>query len=149
MFATPIVDAGCFRDFRFWIAMGLGPLVWLLLIGVFHQPVTFGSALSAMSLVSLIVLYPLVEELLFRGVVQGWLLTKNFAVVSYWGVSVANILTSLVFTALHFFTQAPTWAALVFLPSLVFGWARDRYQALTASIVLHVFYNAGFILLFA
>jgi membrane protease YdiL (CAAX protease family) len=37
----------------------------------------------------------------------------------------------------------------VFLPSLIFGYFRDRYDQLHASIVLHVFYNAGYIWIFA
>ena len=37
---------------------------------------------------------------------------------------------------------------LVFLPSLVFGFFKDRTGRLTAPILLHSFYNAGFLLLF-
>ncbi len=35
------------------------------------------------------------------------------------------------------------------LPSLVFGYFKDKYHSLTAPILLHVFYNAGFFWLFA
>jgi membrane protease YdiL (CAAX protease family) len=34
------------------------------------------------------------------------------------------------------------------LPSRVFGFFRDRTGRLVAPIVLHIFYNAGFLLLF-
>lgn len=65
------------------------------------------------------------------------------------GISLANLLTSLVFAAVHLLRQPPLWAALIFLPSLVFGWARDRHETLLSPILLHVCYNAGFIWLFA
>jgi len=36
----------------------------------------------------------------------------------------------------------------VFFPSLVFGYFKDRTGRLTAPILLHIFYNAGFLWLF-
>jgi len=64
------------------------------------------------------------------------------------GISMANVVTSLLFASLHLISQPPLWAALVFVPSLVFGWARDRYITVVPSIILHVVYNAGFAWLF-
>ena len=60
----------------------------------------------------------------------------------------ANLLTSLLFTALHFINHAPLWAAAVFFPSLVFGFFKDRTGKLAAPIILHVFYNSGYFWLF-
>jgi hypothetical protein len=60
----------------------------------------------------------------------------------------ANLLTSLVFTALHFIAHPPLWAAAVFLPSLLFGFFKDRSGTLAAPILLHVFYNSGYFWLF-
>lgn len=94
-------------------------------------------------------IYPVLEELVFRGGVQAEL--YNYAVFrkTIASVSQANIVTSLVFATSHLINQPPLWAAAVFFPSLVFGWARDRYQHVKASIALHCFYNVGFILLFS
>ena len=64
-------------------------------------------------------------------------------------VTHANLITSLVFTGLHFIYHPPLWAASVLLPSLVFGYFKDRYRTLTTPIILHVFYNAGYFWLFA
>jgi len=50
-----------------------------------------------------------------------------------------------VFTGLHFIYQPPLWAALVLFPSLVFGFFKDRTRGLAAPIILHSFYNAGFL----
>jgi membrane protease YdiL (CAAX protease family) len=38
-------------------------------------------------------------------------------------------------------SKAPLWAASVFSPSLVFGWAFDRYKNICAPVVLHFAYN--------
>ena len=67
------------------------------------------------------------------------------------GLLVGLIVTliSLVFTGLHFIYHPPLWAASVLLPSLVFGYFKDRYRTLTTPIILHVFYNAGYFWLFA
>ncbi len=95
-----------------------------------------------------VLLYPIIEELVFRGALQEALYRR------YWGsqrvgpVSIANLLTSLVFAGFHFFYHTPIWAVLVLLPSFIFGHFRDRYQHVMPSIILHVFYNAGYFWLF-
>ena len=59
-----------------------------------------------------------------------------------------NLLTSVAFTGLHILLR-PGWFTLgVVVPSLVFGYFRDRYEGIVPAILLHIFYNAGFFLLF-
>ena len=60
----------------------------------------------------------------------------------------ANLLTSLVFAGMHFFYHLPLWAAAVFIPSLVFGYFKDKYLSLGPPILLHVYYNSGYYWLF-
>lgn len=93
-------------------------------------------------------LYPLVEETLFRGVLQGWLLECGLQ-RRWLGISVANWLTSGLFTGLHFAAHPPLAAAAVLLPSLIFGHFRDRHGGLCAPVVLHVYYNVGYFWIFA
>jgi hypothetical protein len=89
-----------------------------------------------------------VEEIVFRGLVQE--LVHDYISQRWLGpLSIANLLTSCLFTGLHFLYHPPLWAALVFFPSLVFGFFKDRSGHLTAPILLHVFYNAGFLWLFS
>lgn len=95
------------------------------------------------------ILYPVLEEYVFRGGLQAALFDRANLRQSLLGISIANVITSTVFAALHLINQPPLWAALVFLPSLVFGWMRDRYSNIHASIVLHIAYNAGFIGLYS
>lgn len=64
------------------------------------------------------------------------------------GISNANILTSFVFTLIHVVRRAGVLSVAVFIPSLVFGHFRERYGNLYVPIALHIFYNAGFVLLF-
>lgn len=136
------------QDKWFWLALAAGPCVWVALWWFFSVPITIGGAMTWTVLLSLIVIYPVLEEIVFRGALQGWLLGLQPFKQRLTGISLANLLTSVLFTGLHFFNHSPLWAALVFVPSLVFGWARDRFDSIAPAIALHVFYNAGFLLLF-
>jgi len=97
----------------------------------------------------LIVLYPLLEELVFRGLIQGECIRMSMLRQQFSGITLANFLTSTVFAAAHLFTHPFGMAVLVFLPSLAFGYFRDRYEGwLLPSILLHIYYNLGYFLLF-
>ena len=97
---------------------------------------------DAISLFFFIIFYPVVEELAFRGVIQEFIASKTKQYPSFFYLSVANIVTSLLFVAMHFVHHTPLWAVLVFIPSLVFGYFKEQYGHIGASIFLHMFYNA-------
>lgn len=122
----------------------LGPLVWVVLRVALAR---HGINLDTRALLVSGLLYPLLEELAFRGALQSWLLERGFSRVLIPGVSAANVLTSLAFSLAHLYNQPPLWAAATFLPSLVFGYFRERSDGLAAPIILHAWYNLGFILL--
>jgi membrane protease YdiL (CAAX protease family) len=137
------------RDPHFWLAVMAGPLSWLLLYLLLRPATpqwTWPLAAPADYLLPVLI-YPVLEEIVFRGLLQE-LAQELISRRTFGPLSLANLLTSLVFTGFHFLNHAPLWAALVFFPSLVFGFFKDRYQTLTAPILLHGFYNAGFLLLF-
>lgn len=92
-------------------------------------------------------LYPVLEEVVFRGLLQE-LLHRHLSPWCLGPLTHANILTSLLFTALHFINHPPLWAAAVFAPSLTFGLLKDRSGRLAAPILMHVFYNSGYLWLF-
>jgi len=102
---------------------------------------------GVVALASLILLQPLLEELLFRGLLQGWLLAWPWARRQLGGFTLANLVVTLLFTALHLISHPPLWAAGVLLPSLLYGYFRDRHDSVLPAIALHVFYNAGYFLL--
>jgi len=137
------------RDPLFLAAVAVGPLCWLAIYLLLGAEPHWGWPLAAPLHYLLPALaYPVLEEIVFRGLVQE--LVRDYVSRRFLGpFSVANLLTSVLFTALHFVYHLPVWAALVFFPSLVFGFFKDRYQGLAAPILLHIFYNAGFLWLFS
>jgi len=99
--------------------------------------------------IMLVLVRPVVEEIVFRGLLQGWCQKQRWGGEVVCGISMANIATSIVFTGLHFFTHAWLMAALVFIPSLIFGYFRDRYDGwLLPCIILHCYFNAGYFLMY-
>lgn len=135
------------RDGRFWAAMMLGPLfcgamtLWLPRTGIDY-------AAQWRWLLWLVVIYPVVEELLFRGGLQPLLLKSTWGRTSCSGISLANVLTSLAFAALHLLGHQALWALLVFAPSLLFGWFRERYDSTVPPILLHGSYNLAYFITF-
>ncbi len=86
------------------------------------------------------------EELLFRGVVQGRLREAYVA-------RIAIPLTAALFALVHYFSLTGgagarlTAIAILFFPSLVFGYAYERTQNLLVPILIHGVYNSTLVLL--
>lgn len=125
------------------MAIIAGPVFVFLYTTFFqHQSFNIDTMFSdTRSLLFLIVFYPVVEELAFRGVIQEFIHSKTKRYDSFVYISLANILTSILFVSIHFIHHSPTWATLVFIPSLVFGYFKDQYNRIGPSIFLHMFYN--------
>ncbi len=136
------------RDFQFWAVIAAA-LLFLTGLYLWAQPtINWAWPFSfPKEFLLLVLIYPVLEEIVFRGLLQ-----KRFHDwVSYQisgPISSANFITSLIFTAMHFIYHPPLWAAAVFIPSLVFGYFKDRYESLKAPIILHIFFNAGYFLIF-
>lgn len=145
---SPVQTRLSWKDPLFYAALMAGLLFWLALY-LLQQPVIQWDwpLLQPWQFLVPVVFYPLVEEVVFRGLLQE-LVHEYISHHSLGLISVANLVTSVAFTAMHFIYHAPLWAALVFFPSLVFGFFKDRTGRLTAPILLHIFYNAGFLWLF-
>lgn len=75
---------------------------------------------------------PLVEELMFRGLLYGWLENR-------WNSGLAWIVSSLVFAAAHY---EPAHIVLVLPLGLLFGWLRRRTDSLLPSLCAHMANNA-------
>jgi len=91
---------------------------------------------------SLVLWYPLVEELAFRGLVQGWLAQSLPDTGRVLGLSTANLLTALLFMVWHLLYRSDVLAWLVLVPALVFGYFRQRHDSLIPPVILHCLYNA-------
>ena len=131
-------------DFHWYIALLLAVLFWIL-YGFFVSPLHFTNVFDQLNVFLLsVVLYPILEEIVFRGVVQDFLSRKSALTQNFIGLSLANAATSILFALSHLLNQEPLWALLTFFPSLVFGYFKDRHQSLFPCILLHIFYNLGF-----
>lgn len=151
--ATLIQDCGLVRpsvgwwawvgDVHFVPALLAAVPVWLalgLMAGGRMQMAVGWSAL-----VSFLLVQPIVEELVFRGLLQGQLLRLGWARKAG-PFTLANLCTTALFVASHFLAQPPAWALATAVPSLLFGHMRERFGSLLPSVILHVIYNAGFLL---
>jgi hypothetical protein len=128
------------RDRQLWLAAAVAPLS--LAVVAWLVPNARGSMLISLPLVlSLVVWQPMMEELLFRGVLQGQLDRNRWAQRQYAGFTGANYATTLLFMLAHLVHHPPLWAAATFAPSLIFGYFRDRHRQIYPSMLLHAFYN--------
>jgi len=129
------------RDPHFVVAVLAAVPVWVALGLVAGDRMRPNDTLTA--LISFLVVQPIVEELVFRGVLQGHLLSRGWTRRSG-PVSSANLAATAAFSALHLLAQPPEWAIAVAVPSLVFGHLRERFGSVLPAIVLHAIYNGGF-----
>lgn len=96
---------------------------------------------------TLVLVQPLLEELVFRGILQGQalaLLSKDGQPHRLGPVTLANALVTVAFVLLHLRAQPLAWALAVLVPSLVLGHLRERFASVWPSVLVHAVYNAGF-----
>lgn len=131
------------KRWALWAAMGLALPVWVgLWFRLPQPPDPLWPAHAPGMALRTVLFFPFLEEWIFRGRLQPWL-AQSFS-GQWYGLGAANVLTSLLFAALHGFTHPPAAAAAVFLPSLVFGWVRDRTGSFLPAFVVHAWYNLGY-----
>ncbi len=82
------------------------------------------------------------EEIVFRGGVQTLLLRWPGLRTTTFGISVANVATSIVFAAFHLWRHPLAVALAVFPVSLVLGHVREASGRTWPAALLHVWFNA-------
>lgn len=82
-----------------------------------------------------------IEEVIFRGGIQSWLLRENIFKISLLGLSRANWLTSSLFAAAHIWQHPLVLVPGYFAVSLVLGYFRERYNGIRVPVALHAYYN--------
>lgn len=87
---------------------------------------------SALRILAVCLLGPIVEELIFRGVLFGKL--QRF------GPTVAILVTAVGWTALHYF-YAPMVLAVILVDGLLLGLARWKTGSVIPPIMMHALYN--------
>ncbi len=117
-------------------------------LAYFHPPrAPFTVLLAPLLFINLAITFPVVEEWVFRGLLQERLYRASWGQHAFLGISVANIITSAVFALVHLWNHPPLAALSTFFPSLVFGFFRDRYGTVLPSMWLHGVYNATYFLI--
>lgn len=109
-------------------ALALGFVAWAI-----PQP-HYDASLPALAIKAL------AEEFFFRGGVQGVLRTRLHR--QWRAISLANIISSLLFCLAHLISHSPGWALAVFFPSVVFGILWDRNESIFLCAGVHFWYNA-------
>ena len=132
------------RDAAFLLALAAAVPVWWALWWVAGRPMPDPAwpLVAAGTMFRVAVLYPFLEEWVFRGNLQPWLGKRLPG--GWCGISRANLATSLLFASLHLINHPPLAALSVFLPSLVFGWLRDRHGTFATPCLTHGWYNLGY-----
>ena len=84
---------------------------------------------------------PIVEELFFRGLLQG-AFTRRIGAVR------AIFVTAIIFSCVHVFDEGPLAPLVLFPAALVLGYLKHRTGRLAAGMVAHATFNATLFLLF-
>lgn len=84
-----------------------------------------------------VVAAPVMEEVLYRGVLQETLVQLGM------GRWTAIVVASLIFAIMHIEVVPPHALVSLFVLSLGFGWVYEKTGRLAAPIVMHVLFNAG------
>ena len=130
-----------YKDPIFQLLLFIPAITWLLIY--IDNPII--SQLEKYYLIGVIIVIPVVEEVIFRGFLQPWLAKRyNQTIIK---ISLANLITSSIFALLHLFTHPLSMALYTFIPSLIFGYTKERYRRLMPSILLHSSYNGGYFLI--
>lgn len=131
-----------------WAFLWDRPFLWAMAVAVpaacaFALAAHFGVAGRVPSnLLMFLLVYPVLEELVFRGLVLGAL--RRYPVLARMygpGISAGNVITAAWFAMAHLVRTPWPWALATFVPGLIFGWSRERHGALLPPVLLHITYN--------
>jgi hypothetical protein len=85
-------------------------------------------------IITIVLLAPIGEELLFRGFLQKYL------EIAWGDITKAILLSSLFFAAIHF---NPYWLIQIYLLGVLLGYIAWQTQSVVSSIIFHVIINAS------
>ncbi|GAB2197221.1 hypothetical protein MAH4_11450 [Sessilibacter sp. MAH4] len=117
--------------------------LWCWYLGVIP---TFNRLDSLRTVVLAGVFYPICEEIIFRGLIQQELLklktlNKNCLPFNARSLTLANVITSIVFAFMHVLYFQSVGAFVVVIPSLIFGGCFEVRKKLLLPILVHGIYN--------
>ena len=136
------------KDKMMWAAVFAAPVTLSLLF--WWQPELRSVTVQwPKEAIMLILLLPLIEELAFRGYLQGRLAASAVQRFCIYGISGQNLITTAVFSSFHLLSHSILWSLAVIIPSLIFGFFRDKYQSVIPAVMLHAYYNGMYFYFFA
>lgn len=103
------------------------------------------------TLILMVLIAPLIEELAFRETIQSRLLGR-FKALHGGGIGPItwpNLVTSVMFAAFHAFGRPITLAWWILIPSLYLGWLRIRTNSILPCIAAHAWFNICFLVIWA
>lgn len=131
------------NDFQLLLALIAPLLVWPWVAGLDGIYIKAG----LIHTLALFTAIPLLEEMLFRGVIQGWLLEKDWFNQVTAGASRANWFASIAFAGAHLWQHSLILLPGYLLVSLLLGHFRERYGGILVPVLLHGYYNLGLIII--
>ena len=134
---------------HFYLIMGL--IYWVNTVIIFNLPwptwATVLTAFTSWQFVLLMFAFPIIEEIIFRQQIQGYLLKTDWGKRKLSFLSYANLLSAGLFASLHVVLNVAAISSFfTILPGLAFGHVFEKRQHLSGAILLHCYYNAGFII---
>ncbi len=130
-------------DFRL-LAAAIAPLLVVWWVPPWAE-VVLGEGLAAAAL--FVSSVAILEEVIFRGTIQSWLLARTRFQIKLSGLSRANWLTSALFVAAHLWQHPVLLAPGYLAVSLLLGYFRERYRGIAVPLILHIHYNLTLLLL--
>lgn len=137
-----------YKEKLFWGLMSIGP-VSLIFFYIFKGG--FSAKWSSNDIgrfLQITVLASLVEEIVFRGFVYHLLEKIKFFREDSWFITKRNLLVSLLNSVARGVVVAPIWFRASLLPSLIFGYARERFGTVTAPLLIHLNFTVWYYLFF-
>ena len=130
----------------FGAAIFSAPLAAFVYIKLFGSLLLSKNQLNSSVIFSSIILFPIIEELSFRGILLDVFnyLFKNKKLFAQ--ISIANIATSILFAIMHTQYHLLFLALLTFIPSIIFGFFKEQFNSVIPAILLHSYYNFVFLI---
>ncbi len=137
---------GFLKDPLFYIAVALALVFYgVLMLTTHHLPFITSKPVYKI-LVSQLFLVAFPEEFFFRGFLIPFI--REYIPSQYLGISMANIISAVIFAGLHILYHPFLWAVGTFFPAILFGYFREKHDCLWPAVVLHYIYNVGYFILF-
>ncbi|MBF0182579.1 MAG: JDVT-CTERM system CAAX-type protease [Magnetococcales bacterium] len=136
------------QDYKYLLALLCAPCGIYLSNLIFPEQATSMQSINHLDMAIQIIISPVIEELTFRGVLQEGLLAHQplRAKIPLLKISLANLLTSILFATSHCLARTNMTGLNVFIPSLIFGWCKERYVIIISCIIMHSFYNFSYLI---